>query len=207
MDSHPEESGSDQGRRRWLRRLALGSVALVSGVTLKRVTRNTWYEPHPPSPRPNVWATLVPRGFNLEYIYTGRPDGFGTGEAERTLWFRDHSRPDGTRNPLAVFYTTTQRVALAVVEGGPYRVIDLTLSNGVQVPAQYYFGNWQPSSVALPGETWEEIFAKKIWDPKTQQHNLTFTAEGFTVAVRGSGLVGVTADDIVRVAQNLDFSA
>ena len=190
-----DRSSSDSvrsGRRGFLKRMtiALGTLAVWKGgsADAKALTYLT--------------PSYLPPGFRLWAEYTDRDDGFQGGPSELALWYKNKQNPQGFNNPLVIYMAPNPRREELGTQQGPDPThvarVELALARDITVPGRYtvsgryYDGEW--GSDADPDET--------VWD-STNFHALVFRAKGLMIGVAGCRVVGVTFEELVRVASSL----
>jgi hypothetical protein len=137
--------------------------------------------------------THIPAGFRLTFRDSGRRDGFAGGATEHAWIFHNASHPDGYNRPLLIFQADRPQRQLAATTGRQGTPVAITLDSGQQVQAEYHDGWW---ALAPDGR------ARLVWDT-SDVHSLILTRGGVVIGIRGSRVVRVTRDELVRVAAGL----
>jgi hypothetical protein len=159
--------------------------------------------------------TYVPKGYQLIEAFTDRLDGFRRPDdidkdsSEVAFWYANPKHPLGFNNPLSVYVTRQpQHNHLATVGDRKGAPMVLHTASGQDVQAEYHDGFWviswdEPGSLpAKHIELPDGSTVLLIWEANNV-HSLTFRVRGFTIGVRGSRLVGVELDELIRVASSI----
>jgi len=183
---------AQKGRRDFLKQIAatIGGLVVwpaVSGPAVAEVFAALAQEKYP-TPR------YLPNGYRLSAQYIDRPDGFGGGSTELALWYVNPKHPQGFNNPLSIYIVPRpQHSSIGATEGRHGTSMILTMVSGAIVSADYHDGFWMPSPDGL---------GQLVWNTDNV-HSLTFKLHSFTVGVRGSRLVGISREELVRIASSL----
>jgi hypothetical protein len=153
-----------------------------------------------------AWTYLTPSylppGFRLWAEYTNRDDGFQGGPSELALWYKNEQNPHGFNNPLSIYMAPNPRREELGNQQGPNPThvarVEFALARDIAVPGRYtvsgryYDGCW----------VWDADRDETVWD-STNAHALVFRAKGLMIGVAGSRVVGITFEELVRVASSL----
>jgi hypothetical protein len=194
-----ENSNGGPGRklasRRWfLRSLGLGAIAtrllsLVPGAAALPAFRSSAGQPAVPTGY--LVPTYIPTGFEPTNVYQDRPDGFGGGIDEVTLWYRRPNAPLEWLYPLCIYIARSPRRMFAGTEGHAGEAVEFTDSSGRALRAQYHDGIW-----AL------DLRSKRHW-ATGNCHSMVVDVGGLRVGIRASPRGGVSKSELLAIAASL----
>jgi hypothetical protein len=141
-------------------------------------------------PRPSY----IPKNFVEVTAISGLQrsvDGFGDGQSEIALWYRNDNHPLGFNNPLAIFITPNPKRAFAGSDDHDPSSMPITFRSGAGgALAQYHDGT---RAASRNGDV--------VW--KTNNvHSLVFQFGNYTIGIRGARVVGIDADELTAIASS-----
>ncbi len=140
--------------------------------------------------------TYLPKGYQLQEIYTDRIDGFGEGSNQVALWYVASSYPQWYTNPLGVYVTRMPKKNLfAKTETKTGAPVTIGILSGESVQAEYHDGFWAASADGSGAIVWDN----------SNVHSLTFAHAGFSIGVRGARMTGVNFDELARITSSISF--
>jgi hypothetical protein len=197
----PEDSNLQIGRRTLLSRLKIAAGSLGLSFAAQSIARSAQEEApaHPTYPKPEY----IPSGFTLHNVVWDPPDGFGGGSEERVLVFSKGGLDAQThRNvPLTIYTSTVKRHVFGTTAEAVPTVVSLHLSSGASTEGEYFDGWWMSDP---NGERVLSDQERLHWDT-SDVHSLVFENAGMYVGIRGSRRKGISRDELIRVAQGLQW--
>lgn len=177
-------------RRRFVKRLltvvstaAFWNTGLRSFASTSRKAFNDY-------PRPSY----IPKNFVEVMAISGMPrsvDGFGDGQSEIALWYRNDNHPLGFNNPLAIFITPNPTRAFAGSDNHEPSNLPISFRSGAgDGVAQYHDGTRAASR--NKGLIWKT----------NNVHSLVFEFGNYTIGIRGARVVGIDADEMIAIASS-----
>jgi len=140
----------------------------------------------------------LPNGYRLVRVVANAPDGLRAADGRQLpeqlhmLAFRSEGRQD-VHHPLTVVVSRSAEPArmFAAVDAKSVQK-PVRLNTGAVTQATYCDGQW------LSGRTPSE----RMWSTDTN-HSVVLRRDGFVVGVRGSRAVGVSHDELLRIAASV----
>ena len=176
-------------RRRFVQRLLTAVSTAAFWNTGLRSFASTSRQAFSDYPRPSY----IPKNFVEVTAISGLPrsvDGFGDGQNEIALWYRNDNHPLGFNNPLAIFITPNPKRAFAGSDDHDPSHIPVSFRSGAGALAQYHNGTRVASRDG-----------NLIW--KTNNvHSLVFEFGNYTIGIRGARTVGIDADELIAIASS-----
>ena len=148
--------------------------------------------------------TYIPQGFAEVTTISGqRPnrfDGFGDNPNDVVYWYQTRYHERGPSNPLCVYVSRNPLKQLAGIEEHAATQMNIPKGPNLTLSGEYYDGLWMPSpngERVLPSGT------RLKWD-RSNVHTIIFRFGGYTFAVRGSRVVGVDLNELIRIAGSIE---
>jgi hypothetical protein len=146
--------------------------------------------------------SFVPNGYQLTQRVEGKAaHGFGFVDGQLGYLFRNGSDKDAWINPLAVYVGQDNTWSLSATENHAGEATDLGRND---ITAVYHDGLWVPGAVG--SEVRQTQNGGVLSWLQAGVHSLTVRWSGGIWAVRGSSAIGVAKDDLVQMAQSINFA-
>lgn len=177
-------------RRRFVQRLLTAVSTAAFWNTGTRSLASTSRQAFSEYPRPSY----IPKNFVEVTAISGlrrSVDGFGDGQGEIALWYRNDDHPLGFNNPLAIFITPNPKRSFAGSDDHDPNNIPISFRSGAgDALAQYHNGTNQASRSG-----------NLIWNTNNV-HSLVFEFGNYTIGIRGARVVGIDADELLAIASS-----
>ena len=198
--AYPLSNDTNQTRRGFFKRCSAAASVLLcwrvanaetlpSAPTQLNLRGSSRYYPIP---------SYLPEGYLHAGIYLDRPDGFGGGPTEVALWYKNPTHPQGFANPLGIYMTPSPEREFGMTEKHEAKVVELKMLSGETIGAQYHDGIWMMES-----DTQQTPSGGSLQWKTNNSHSLVFQLRGLKIGIRGSRMVGINYDSLIRVAASL----
>jgi hypothetical protein len=193
-------------RRRFIRQLG----TLLGGLVIWRVTELTpnaslaKESVSQPALTEHPKPKYIPRGFVEETAVSGqapnRLDGFGDNPQDIVYWYRTPYHERGRSNPLCIYVSGAPVKQFVGVEDRTPTLVNVPKGPGLNISAEYYDGIWM---VSPAGERILPKGTRLTWDT-SNVHSLVFRYDEYTFAIRGSRIVGINLNELIRIASSIE---
>lgn len=181
-------------RRTFLGRAAFAAYALIAHRLAGPVVASSAVAATATPALAEGLASWAPAYVPSEYRFTRQAadvvDGFQGGADETALVYHKRTHPQGQRYPLQIFRTRATSQYFFGTGARPGQPVEITLRSGVQVTAQYFDGMWARGPERIEWST-------------ASAHSLVLTTGDRTVGIRGFRPMGVTREELLRVAASI----